>query len=75
MPKTTVRRFVPAYCRDCGEDTAPPDKRGRRVTWKVDDRIWRKAKMKPHEHLCQRCLARRLGRELVFLDFQWVAGW
>jgi hypothetical protein len=67
--------FVAAYCLDCGQDTAPPDKRGRVFTWEVHDYIWREAGMKPNEHLCWYCLERRLGRKITPLDLKWISRW
>jgi hypothetical protein len=65
--------FVPAYCQNCGRDTAPPDKRGRRFTWMVHDRLWKQVGMKSDEHLCWECFERRLGRKVGALDLKWVA--
>jgi hypothetical protein len=63
-------KFVPAYCYDCG---AAPLKRGKRITWMVHDHLWAQAGMQPDEHLCWKCLERRLGRKIDASDLQWVS--
>ena len=63
-------------CKDCGCEVSPV-RDGKRLTWKVSDRTWRKAGMKAQgkrpigtgEFLCFGCLEDRLGRELTLLDY------
>ena len=57
--RTFARR---RWCVDCHEEW-PPD-------YMVRDRLWFEARMTPRGGcLCFTCLEKRLGRELVILDF------
>jgi hypothetical protein len=65
-----------APCVDCGKDCRPHNKKGRPLFANFDEyivrgEIWRAAGMNgwASGFLCRKCLARRLGRDLVEADF------
>jgi len=76
MPKREIwnSRAVLWPCKDCGCEVSPV-RQGIRTTWRVSDKLWKKAGMKPQgrsplgtgEFLCIACLAVRIGRGVDFM--------
>jgi hypothetical protein len=59
-----------APCRDCRIETLPIDWGYRAEFYMVHDEVWTQAGMgEGDEYLCVACLERRLGRQLLPVDF------